>query len=95
MGLPVRQVLIMFLPRNKALANYHPWFEPYDESVAFAALSRAEGLLQIGQQFPWPVIEQLYPACQDEWCPWCPVRRPYGNRPSGELPTLRQAIAAR
>jgi len=94
LGLPVRNVLIMFLPRNKALNNFHAWTEPYDESVALAALSRADALLEIGRQNPWEVVEAIFPACLDEWCPWCPSRRPFGT--PREVPTtMRAAIAAR
>jgi hypothetical protein len=94
LGLPVNNVLIMFLPRNKALSNAYPWHEPYDESIATSALSRAEGLLEIGRSVPWSVVESIFPPCSDEWCPWCPVRRPFGT--PREVPTtLRAAIAAR
>lgn len=94
MGFPVRSVLIMFLPRNKALSNAYAWHEPWDESVALAGLSRAVGLLEIGRQNPWPVVEAIFPPCSDEWCPWCPTRRPFGT--PREVPTtLRAAIAAR
>lgn len=93
MGFTVNSVLIMFLPRNKALSNAFAWHEDWDESVAVQALSRAEGLLEVGRSVDWDVIEQLYPPCSDEWCPFCPVRHPFGNRTA--LPTsLRAAIAA-
>lgn len=93
MGFEVNSVLIMFLPRNKALSNAYPWYQEWDESVAVEALSRAEGLLEIGRSAPWDVIEQIYPPCSDEWCPFCPVRHPFGNRTASPT-SLRAAIAA-
>jgi hypothetical protein len=93
MGFRVNSVLIMFLPRNKALSNAYPWFEPWDESVATVALQRAEGLLELGTTLPWVAIEEMFPPCSDEWCPFCPVRHPFGNR-TPKPKTLQAAIAA-
>lgn len=42
-GLQVNRVRIAFLPRNEpSLAGAHIWSEPYDESIALAALARAD-----------------------------------------------------
>lgn len=70
--------IIAFLPRNGALSGAYFWHEPYDESVAVQALSRATGLAQLIDLFGVDAVLERYPACKDEWCPWCPTRRPYG-----------------
>ena len=42
-GLPVRNVALMFLPRNGLSVRWGKWWhEPYDEAVAVAALRRAD-----------------------------------------------------
>lgn len=44
-GLPVRNVQVVFLPRNEhSLATAHVWSEPYDEQIVIDALSHADAL---------------------------------------------------
>lgn len=43
-GLPVHRVMVVFLPRDGELSDAHVWSEKYDESIALAALQRAEGI---------------------------------------------------
>jgi hypothetical protein len=44
-GVPVRSVAVVFLPRSGVLRDTWLWTEPYDRAVAQAALDRADGLL--------------------------------------------------
>jgi len=73
-GHHVRYVMIAFLPRNEPLSKAWFWSEPYDESVALAALSRAEGFYNLIQQVGLPAALSMYPPCADTWCPWCPAK---------------------
>jgi hypothetical protein len=70
-GHHVRYVMIAFLPRNEALNKAYFWSEQYDESVALAALSRAEGFYNLIQQIGLPAALSMYPPCAEPWCPWC------------------------
>lgn len=45
LGLPVRHVALVFLPRSGLLCDTWRWTEPYDPAVAEAALDRADWLL--------------------------------------------------
>jgi hypothetical protein len=45
LGLPVRDVAVVFLPRSGVLRDTWLWTEPYDQATAQAALDRADGLL--------------------------------------------------
>src|SRR5690606_1382591 len=40
-GLPVDLIMIAFLPSNGTLRDSHFWWEPYDQTVAHQALTRA------------------------------------------------------
>jgi len=51
-GLPVSRVRIAYLPRNEpTLANAFIWSEPYDESIALAALARANQFATVINMF--------------------------------------------
>lgn len=70
-GHHVRYVMIAFLPRNEVLAKAYFWAEPYDESVALAGLSRADGFHKLISQVGLDNALSMYPPCEDTWCPWC------------------------
>lgn len=72
-GLPVDRVMIAFLPRNSALSDAHIWHEPYDETIAVAALQRAEGIaLTVGTL--GPQAPAVLPTA-DAYCTRCPWYR--------------------
>jgi hypothetical protein len=70
-GRDVRQVMIVFLPRNAPLAFTHVWAENFDESVADAALARLAAIGRARSLVPTP---QLPTASE---CTWCPYHRPH------------------
>src|SRR5438045_3564874 len=45
-GRDVKQVMNVFLPRNAPLNQTYVWSEPFDESIADAALARLEAINQ-------------------------------------------------
>lgn len=70
-GWPVRIVMIVFLPRDGELRDTYYWWEPYDESVAIDALTRAENRYQLLAALGLDQALQLFPFCDDPWCDWC------------------------
>jgi hypothetical protein len=86
LGYTVNTVADVFLPRDGELGETYVWSEPYDESVAVAALSRATGLAQLVQVIGLQAVVDMTPACDDQWCPVCPVRHPYGAPTKTEPP---------
>lgn len=77
-GHTVNHVMITFLPRDGELSDTHLWHEPYDETIAIAALDRATGITQLIDTVGIDTVLDMYPPCDDEWCPWCATRPPYG-----------------
>lgn len=74
-GHPVREVAIAFYPRSGYLTDMHVWSEPFDESIADHALTRAATVRQLAAVLP---IGQI-PANPDQAaCTWCPFYRPGG-----------------
>jgi len=69
-GLPVDYVMVVFLPRNGELAETYVWWEPYDESVATAALERATGIALATQALGTGALTHL--ATADAFCHLCP-----------------------
>ena len=68
-GLPVDNVMVVFLPRNGELAETHIWHEPYSEQVALDALQRANGIALTTQALGPAALTQLPTA--DEYCHMC------------------------
>lgn len=68
-GFPVRQVIIIYLPRDKnSLDHALPWVEDYDENVALAALARADAIAKAGASLGWPTLLprlRKLPGCLD------------------------------
>jgi hypothetical protein len=69
-GRPVQNVAVMFLPRDRELNMAHFWHEPYDESVATTALTRAEGIAKLTGAAGTAALGLLPTA--DIWCRYCP-----------------------
>jgi hypothetical protein len=70
-GRDVRQVMIVFLPRNAPLRETFVWAEAFDESVADRALAR---LAAIGKARSLVPTHSLPTAAE---CTWCPYYRPH------------------
>lgn len=73
-GMTVRSVGIVFLTRDGELRDTYAWHEPYDETVAVAALERAEAVATIVAGLGPAAFEQLPTA--DAFCNHCPWYRP-------------------
>lgn len=72
-GITVRNVMIIFLPRDGDLDQAVVWTEPYDEAIAVAALQRATGIALTLQQLG-PTAYSLLPTA-DAYCRQCPFFR--------------------
>lgn len=73
-GLPVDHVAVMFLPANGELRDAHYWTEPYDESIALAGLTRANGvaaLIALGGAAAAAAL-----PTSDAYCRYCPFYSP-------------------
>jgi len=78
-GYVVRQVMILFLPREGELhitptgqfTGAVMWAEPYDEQIAVKALNRVSGLIELLEDMEPADLIDLYPKCDDYFCPWC------------------------
>lgn len=71
LGLPVRQVLLLMLPRNGALRMRRWWADDWRPDIARQALARAEGLATLLQVQPIQQAKQLFPLCDDRNCNPC------------------------
>lgn len=74
-GEQVLTVAVMFLPRDAELRQAYLWAEPYDPSVAQAAMQRASGvaagLAAVGAAAFLPHL-----AMTPTYCNWCPYHMP-------------------
>jgi hypothetical protein len=80
-GLPVERVAIMYLPKAGEIRESFMWSEPYDESIALAALTRADATI-LAMTVGGGV--RMLPALPtaDDYCTSCPWLRP-GIRVAG------------
>jgi len=78
-GLPVRDVAVVFLPRSGVLRDTYYWTEPYDQTVAQAALDRMDGLL-VGADIADSLggLDQFMRALprDTDMCDYCPFYTP-------------------
>jgi hypothetical protein len=72
-GMTVRNVMIIFLPRNGELSEAVVWTEPYDEQIAVDALTRATGIAVLVDAFGDRAYNHLETA--DAYCTHCPFFR--------------------
>jgi hypothetical protein len=81
-GLPVERVAIMYLPSAGDIRDAYMWTTDYDESVAVAALTRANAAeLAVRTAGPAMMIPLLPTA--DDYCTSCPWFAPQGARGVG------------
>ncbi len=74
-GLPVENMAIMLLPRGGTLANAHLWLEPYDETMAVAALTNRERVIKMLADFDVAQHPERFEwlqrsSCDCLFCPW-------------------------
>lgn len=72
-GLPVKRVLIAFMPRDGEFRDAHLWTEPYDEQVALDALQRANGIHLTVTALGVDGLAALGTA--EQYCTRCPFYR--------------------
>jgi hypothetical protein len=73
-GMPVSNVAVMFLPRDRMLRDAHWWHEPYDEQIAVQALTRAEAITSLVRSAGPAALRMLGTA--DAYCQFCPMFLP-------------------
>jgi hypothetical protein len=69
-GMPVTNVAVMFLPRDRMLREAYWWHEIYDERIAVEALTRAEAITSLVRGAGPGALPLLGTA--DAWCQFCP-----------------------
>jgi hypothetical protein len=73
-GYPVKQVMVVFLPRQGDLDDSYIWGpHPYDEQIALDALARLEEIQSSVDQFGEYALELL--PSHEHWCHQCPYFR--------------------
>lgn len=80
LGLPVRTVALACYPRGGWLDGLHVWSEPYDASIAEAALDRFANLTTAAYVLQLDDLDSplwsLIPHTPSSACAWCPMWRP-------------------
>jgi hypothetical protein len=75
MGLPVRDVALALYPRGGLLSGLWIWSEPYDETVALAALARHDAILEAASALDvsgHPDRYRMLPRETGHHCTYCP-----------------------
>lgn len=98
-GLPVDQVMLVFIPRQGELKDSYVWHEPYNERVADDALTRASGIKSVidvlGGNVALGKLKAVEDHCGD--CDWFVPHEPTGNFLNGcpgQLPEVKPAAPA-
>jgi hypothetical protein len=87
-GYHVNTVMNIYYPRDGELADAFYWAEPYNESIAVAALTRANRLHALGTLLGADLAMEQFPLCTGEFCRFCGrFRRPF-NAPKTTQTTL-------
>jgi len=74
LGYDVREVAIVFFPRGGMLSGMHIWSEPFDESIADAALERYYQIIELCDKLEvekYPERYQLIPMVMGHSCTFC------------------------
>jgi hypothetical protein len=79
MGYVVRNVMVVFLPREENLSidsigratGSYVWSQAFDPLIAEQALSRLAGLLDLLDIVSADELVEMYPLCDDYFCDWC------------------------
>ena len=79
-GLPVKDIAICFYPRTShTLSGTHLWSEPFDMSIADAAMARMDTVLALAAGLECDDNPDRYlaiPKSPGEFCRYCPWLRP-------------------
>lgn len=70
-GIPVRFVMICFLPRDGELSEAFHWYEEFRPDVAAWALDRLEKLDSLWKTMGVEPALALFPFCDNEYCKFC------------------------
>lgn len=71
-GLPVDQVMLVYIPRSGLLRGIHVWREPYDRQVALDALRRRDEISEyVAQRVPFASFSA---EVSEKDCYFCPFR---------------------
>ncbi|MET7333296.1 hypothetical protein [Nonomuraea sp. NPDC005650] len=77
-GEHVNDVSVVFLPRGGRIDGLHVWTEPYDRSIALAALDRLDNVMTTLTHLDPPnnpAAWSMFPA-SDAYCTFCPWFQP-------------------
>lgn len=76
LGLPVREVALVFYPRSGLLSGVHVWSEPFDEAIADEAIARLHQITEAAVALDVEHRVENYrliprePAHRCTYCPW-------------------------
>jgi hypothetical protein len=76
LGLPVREVALAMYPRSGLLSGLHVWSEPFDESIADAAIARMHQITEVAVALDVEHRVENYrliprePSHRCTYCPW-------------------------
>lgn len=91
-GYWVNNVMNIYYPRDGELHDVFYWAEPYDESIAIAAMERANQLYELATLLGADVAMQQFPPCDGEFCRVCGnYRRPF-NAPKPVVTTIEELL---
>lgn len=79
LGYAVELVMIAFVPRDGELEDSFFWWERFDPDHAEEVLARANKLFRLQEALGADKAAELFPACQDPWCPWCGTGKAWGG----------------
>lgn len=95
LGLPVTHVHVLAFPQSGNLKDAFHWSEPYDPTVAEAALLKAEQLVTAGAVMGFGRLAALA-STADDYCDHCPWFRPDNPDPAeGQCPGSSEVQAER
>jgi len=93
-GHQVNTVMDIFMPRDGEFRDIFYHAEPFNPQIAIDALDRCNKLLTLAQTVGTATAVAMYPQCDDEFCDWCPNRKPFGS-PNPVPTTTAELFSAR
>jgi hypothetical protein len=94
LGYEVKRVGGIFLLRDGELADSFQVSEPFDPTIAYAALGRANQLYALAQLVGAETAMSLYPPCTEEFCRRCGNYKPYVPPSREPQNNVRDLVAA-
>jgi hypothetical protein len=80
-GVPVRRVLIAFLPSAGEWRDSVIWQQAYDQSIALRAITKADALARTGQAIGFGKLAALA-TTEDDYCTYCEYFAPRNADPT-------------